>query len=71
MIISLSINTITADLIRGLFRRKGRSCSGYQCRECIRDSNCSGSNQQCSGGSCISQPSGGRCTPGVRSRGCY
>ena len=70
MIISLSINAITADLIRGLFRRKGRSCSGYQCRECISDSNCSGSKQQCSGGSCITQLSG-RCTPGVRSRGCY
>ena len=58
MIISLSINTFTADLIRGLFRRKGRSCSGYQCRECISDSNCSGSKQQCSGGSCITQLSG-------------
>ena len=71
MIISLSINTITADLIRGLFRRKGRSCSGYQCRECIRDSHCSGSDRYCSGGSCITQSSGGRCTPGVKSRGCY
>ena len=56
MIISLSINTITADLIRGLFRRKGRSCSGYQCRECISDSNCS-YNKYCSGGSCLARGS--------------
>merc|ERR1711963_1391418 len=44
------------NLIRGLFRRKGRSCSGYQCRECISDSNCS-YNKYCSGGSCLSRGS--------------
>ena len=70
MIISILINAITADLIRGLFRRKGRSCSGYQCRECISDSNCSGSNQLCSGGSCITQQSY-RCAQGSHGRGCY